>query len=74
MEKQQVPFQLGEDGMKGTILASKKSLKGIPSSPFPANIASSILSLFSLLGSLMSKSPSQQKPIPASARISSSNL
>ena len=24
MEKQQVPFQLGEDGMKGTILASKK--------------------------------------------------
>ena len=24
MEKQQVPFQLGEDGMKGTILASEK--------------------------------------------------
>ena len=24
MEKQQVPFQLSEDGMKGTILASKK--------------------------------------------------
>ena len=24
MEKQQDPFQLGEDGMKGTILASKK--------------------------------------------------
>ena len=74
MEKQQVPFQLGEDGMKGTILASKKFFERDSVSPFPANIASSILSLFSLLGSLMSKSPSQQKPIPASARISSSNL
>lgn len=75
MEKQQVPFQLSEDGMKGTILASKKFFgRDSVLTVSMANIASSILSLFSLLGSLMSKSPSQQKPIPASARISSSNL